>query len=175
MQALTLTQPWASLIATGRKTVETRDWPWQSLVGRPLLIHAAKTYGGIKGIPDPDTGEPLPGTRRGYDRVCAGLAGPLERAGLDPDELPLGCFVALSIVVAMVPDEATGHERSLVDARLSDGDEALLGSYGPGRWYWLLDTIRTVPRPVAATGQQGVWTPTADETTLVVAQLQART
>jgi hypothetical protein len=42
MKALTLTQPWASLIALGLKTVETRSW-YTSYRG-PLAIHAAKGF-----------------------------------------------------------------------------------------------------------------------------------
>lgn len=40
MRALTLIQPWASLVAEGRKTVETRSWP-TSVRGR-IAIHAGK-------------------------------------------------------------------------------------------------------------------------------------
>ena len=41
MKALTLHQPWASLIAGGRKTIETRPWaPPCGLVGERFAIHA---------------------------------------------------------------------------------------------------------------------------------------
>ena len=42
MKALTLTQPWASLMALGYKQVETRSWKTQ--YRGPLAIHAAKGY-----------------------------------------------------------------------------------------------------------------------------------
>ena len=42
MKALSLTQPWATLVASGRKQVETRSWT-TSYRG-PLLIHAAKGF-----------------------------------------------------------------------------------------------------------------------------------
>ena len=40
MKALTLTQPWATLVAEGRKAIETRSWrtPYRGA----LAIHAAK-------------------------------------------------------------------------------------------------------------------------------------
>lgn len=42
MKALTLTQPWATLVALGEKSIETRSWPTQY---RGLLaIHAAKCF-----------------------------------------------------------------------------------------------------------------------------------
>jgi activating signal cointegrator 1 len=40
MKALSLWQPWASLIYDGRKTIETRHW--EMLYRGPLAIHAAK-------------------------------------------------------------------------------------------------------------------------------------
>lgn len=40
MKALSLWQPWASLIADGRKKIETRHWPMR--YRGPLAIHAAK-------------------------------------------------------------------------------------------------------------------------------------
>ena len=41
--AITLHQPWASLIALGIKTVETRSWPAPArLVGRRIAVHAGK-------------------------------------------------------------------------------------------------------------------------------------
>lgn len=42
MKALTLTQPWATLVATGKKKVETRSWTTK--YRGPLAIHAAKGY-----------------------------------------------------------------------------------------------------------------------------------
>jgi activating signal cointegrator 1 len=43
MKALSLWQPWASLVADGRKRIETRSWrPPNYLVGHWLAIHATK-------------------------------------------------------------------------------------------------------------------------------------
>lgn len=42
MKALTLTQPWATLVATGMKSVETRSW--RTAYRGPLAIHAAKGF-----------------------------------------------------------------------------------------------------------------------------------
>ena len=40
MKAISLWQPWASLMAHGMKTIETRDW--YTFYRGPLIIHAAK-------------------------------------------------------------------------------------------------------------------------------------
>ena len=43
MKALTLHQPWATLIAAGVKTMETRSWgPPESLIGHRIALHAGK-------------------------------------------------------------------------------------------------------------------------------------
>ena len=43
MKAITLHQPWATLIADGAKTIETRSWrPPQTLIGQRIVIHAGK-------------------------------------------------------------------------------------------------------------------------------------
>lgn len=42
MKAITLHQPWATLVAFGFKTIETRTWaPPSSLIGQRIAIHAA--------------------------------------------------------------------------------------------------------------------------------------
>jgi activating signal cointegrator 1 len=44
MRALSLTQPWASLVMDERKHIETRSWPMpSSLIGKEVAIHAAKS------------------------------------------------------------------------------------------------------------------------------------
>lgn len=44
MRALTLHQPWASLIACGAKLIETRIWPpYQDCAGELIAIHAGAT------------------------------------------------------------------------------------------------------------------------------------
>lgn len=55
MKALTLWQPWASLIACEAKEAETRSWPAPaSLVGCRIAIHAAArpVRQCINGLPD---------------------------------------------------------------------------------------------------------------------------
>lgn len=43
MNAISIKQPWASLIISGQKPVENRTWrPPPGIIGMPLLIHASK-------------------------------------------------------------------------------------------------------------------------------------
>ena len=47
MKVLTLTQPWATLVAIGAKRIETRSWATK--YRGPLLIHAAAGLGPVGG------------------------------------------------------------------------------------------------------------------------------
>lgn len=66
MKALTIKQPWASLIVHGIKDIENRTW--RTDYRGPLLIHASKTiYGGnLKGFLNK---EQLEAVGEGYDEV----------------------------------------------------------------------------------------------------------
>ena len=74
MKALSLTQPWASLVASGAKKVETRSW--STSYRGPLAIHAAK----------------------GFPRWARDFA---EKIGLGRllASLPLGAIIAVVILV----------------------------------------------------------------------------
>lgn len=165
-RALTIRQPWASLIAAGVKTIETRSW--QTGYRGPLLIHAGKAL---------------------YRREdCEAVA---EQLGSKWPILPLGAVVAVADLVDVVPmiDVMTGegpddHARSqraiyllpdplraeVVDrfTYIDDPehtkvitDQLPLGDFTPGRYAWLLANVRPIT-PVPAKGKQGLWTPPPD-------------
>ncbi len=71
MRAITIHQPWASLVAIGAKTIETRSW--STKYRGPVAIHAAK-----KAVPVDDP----------YYRNV------ISAAALDYDELPCGVILA---------------------------------------------------------------------------------
>ncbi len=73
MRAITLEQPFASLVSIGAKTIETRSW--STAYRGPLAIHSAKTF--------------IPVT----DSYCRSL---LILAGLDCEQLPLGKIIAIA-------------------------------------------------------------------------------
>lgn len=51
MKALTLWQPWASMVVFGKKRLENRPWfPPKSLIGSRFAIHAGKHYD--KNVPE---------------------------------------------------------------------------------------------------------------------------
>ena len=108
MKALTLYQPWASLVALGVKTIETRSWstPYRG----PLAIHAgAKRPPGIwtrwgEPIPQADSLLVRMAGLREFDRLFTGYE------GADADGYwfrqwsgPLGAIVATCRLADVVP------------------------------------------------------------------------
>ena len=132
MKALTLTQPWATLVAIGAKRIETRNWstPYR---GR-LAIHAAK------GFPKDARALCL---KEPFKRVL--MAASIESLA----DLPLGAVLATVQLVDCVP---TGQVRS----RLSS-EEYAFGDYSTERWAWLLDDIQPLDIPEHARGSLGLW------------------
>lgn len=101
IRAVTLWEPWASLVALGVKTIETRSWPApKATIGERLLIHAAKRSFGI-GSPTAEVVRSFP--LETYRRLGHGLK-PTHH--VDPemgDNYPLGCVVASATLAACVP------------------------------------------------------------------------
>ena len=152
-RALTLWQPYASLIAEGAKTIETRSWSDLSMVGGTLAVHAGR--------------KPLDEERRTLAR----------RWGLDPDGLPFGVVVALADVVRMCrvtgewPDgigipRIWGWDPVSGETVPVPADE--LGDFSKGRWTWWLDNARKLERPVRCRGRMGVWRMDAETERAVV-------
>ncbi len=169
-KALTLHQPWASLIALGVKSIETRSW--STSYRGPLAIHAGKE--------EPTTPMPL-----GHGCVVEIKGeGPVWMDEAHDGEwlaLPLGAVVATCQLVAVVPMidhcgtdmgapahlcESTGalllHRPE--DAPFDDGtterdvtDQLPFGDFTPGRFAWLLEDVKPVDPPIPARGHQGLW------------------
>lgn len=128
MKALTLTQPWATLVALGHKRVETRSW--STKYRGPLAIHAAKGY---------------PAYARGV--AAAEYANP--RGLLAP-----GTLLALGGIVARARLVDVRRTEEVVD-RLS-AQEQRLGNYAPGRFAWFLEDIDPTGM-IPAVGKLGLW------------------
>ena len=152
MKALTLTQPWASLVAIGAKRIETRSWstPYRGL----LAIHAAKGFPGWA------------------QRMCeaevfrhALVAG--GEAVAEPKlSLPRSVVLCTCMLVDCLPMEAFGSLPGVFDRyrELDTPQERAFGDYdlfdssnGKRRYAWILESVKPLPVPVAATGALGLW------------------
>jgi hypothetical protein len=96
MKALTLTQPWATLVATGLKKVETRSW--STSYRGPLAIHAA----------------------RGFPRIAREFAEGERARGRLVADVPLGAVVAIARLVDVLPASEVKDEISALERGYGD-------------------------------------------------------
>jgi activating signal cointegrator 1 len=146
MKALTLTQPWATLVAKGAKKIETRSW--NTNYRGPLAIHAAKGF--------PSWAREICYSRYFLPALFDDYDGKWQW-------LPTGKVVATGNLVHVYRmDEAIVFPacRSLGwDGRewLLDDKERAFGDYAVGRYMWLLENVVALPEPVPAKGALGIW------------------
>lgn len=142
MRGLTLTQSWATLIAIGENTIETRSWG--TAYRGELVIQSAK------GFP------------RDARELCA--ASPyrevLAGAGyFDADNLPRGEIIAVADLVDVM--RFTRSSQKEVRARAERGEfpphEADFGDFSSGRYGWVLKSVVRLPKPIPYKGMLGLW------------------
>lgn len=129
MKALTLWEPWASLVAQGCKRIETRSW--QTPYRGALYIHASLRRMDARAPHTQALLALLPDPRPQYGHIL--------------------CRCTLADCVPM--DEA------FLAAIHMDAQEHLCGIYAPGRYAWLLEDVRRLDAPLPAKGRLGLWTP----------------
>ena len=142
MKAITIRQPWATLVVSldgsGRplKAVETRGW--KTSYRGPLAIHAGKT------VPD-----------MFFMGMGEADADAFLSAGLDGDQaiacLPYGAIVGKVTLVDCVPIE------QLYGSGLDTPRERAFGDWRPGRYGWILANPILFKSPIHTRGKQGLW------------------
>jgi hypothetical protein len=158
MKALSLTQPWATLIAIDAKRIETRSW--ETLYRGPLAIHAAAGLG-------------LVGGKKGLTELCARepFHSVLDRLWQPPGtfwapaSLPFGAIVATAYLVACERTDSLIGTTQLYTRNANghpqfwelDEEQRAFGDYSPGRFAWLLCDIKPLPEPISAKGALGLW------------------
>ena len=157
MKAITIVEPWASLIAIGAKRIETRSWP-TDYRGR-VAIHASKkltmdeleTALDYEPIADALAQGHAHGASvaiwQGYAERQAGRVNTAfahTRGNVIATATLAGCFRFTEATVAKII-ERFGHN----EIRFGDFTE---GRYG----FYLTDVIR-LPVPIPATGALGLW------------------
>ena len=136
MKALTLWQPWASLVAVGAKAYETRSWdtPYRG----ELVIHAAQ-----RSIEKELSTCLLPHFKQALHEWFG-----FEILG-DVYRLPHGAGLAVVELVDIFPTEK-------VRDQLSESELAF-GNYADGRFAWELELIHQFDDPVPQRGFQKLW------------------
>ncbi|GGH46122.1 hypothetical protein GCM10008014_08580 [Paenibacillus silvae] len=156
MKAITIHQPWATLIAIGAKRFETRGW--KTHYRGPIAIHAAKK----------DPHEVI--VSLDLDIQKAIFAAFYDHFGIQAgalDLMPTGVVVAtaeLTNCYQSVDTWTDGYE--LEGKRLIWSPECDFGDFTPGRYAWELSDVKRLEEPIVAKGQQGLWN--WDETNKIV-------
>ena len=142
MRALTILQPWASLIAVGAKQIETRSWATK--YRGPLAIHAGKGTQNINLCKQHIFWSNL------WPYEIAAQYSLQERID---KFLPLGAVIAIADLVNCIKMD---YELICFWRETYGPDELAFGDFTPGRYAWILANVRRI-EPVAAKGMQGLW------------------
>ena len=128
MKALSIWQPWASLIVLGYKKIETRSW--STNYRGQIVIHAAK--------------------RKPKKVEIDFLAQAPELAFLHDYDLFLGRALAICELTdcQLMTDELIEQQGEL---------ELHCGDWQPRRYAWQLQLIKAIDSPIPVQGKQGLW------------------
>jgi len=140
MKAITLHQPWATLVAIGAKRIETRSW--STNYRGPLAIHAGKKLPNINPY---FLREPFHSCLLGH-------------------KIPLGFIVATCELLECYQIDASDLRKENMRGWEVKGkffertsEELAFGLYEVGRWMWFLDDVKILDTPILAKGAQRLW------------------
>lgn len=147
MKAITIKQPWATLIALGEKQFETRSWTTK--YRGELAIHAGKNI----------------------DKVACqeeSIKSTLAKHGYTVDNLPTGAVIATAqlagnyriydtadngVHIVRCPNDKYDFEKVEFICK----PESDFGFYSEGRYAWELTDVQRMPEPIPAKGQLSLW------------------
>ena len=148
-KAITILEPWASLIACGAKKVETRSWPTK--YRGPIAIHAAKS---IKAWHlNYAQEEPFWSALAMQHNITQGKNG----IRYNP-----GCVIAIAELKYCLKINESHVHYLKEDQANGVNNEYAFGDYTLGRYAWVLANVRRI-EPIPAKGLQRIWNWEADE------------
>lgn len=128
MKVITLWQPWATLIAEGYKTIETRTHDrFKKLVGQRIGIHAGKKFDGYAYL--------------FYEKYIS-----KDMDFLRPENQTHGAIICTALVEKVGWLETEHSKNALIDCRSTF------------RYGLFLSNIKKVEPPIVCKGRQGVFT-----------------
>lgn len=136
MKALTIHQPWATLLALGFKAWETRGWA--TTYRGPVMIHAGLEWTKLQR--QLLQGQPF------SQRLHT-----IPLRWVEP--CPRGAVLALADLeqcIEITPPWAR---------RVGPTDEGAYGDWTPGRYAWRLRVLHILQEPIQWKGHQGLWVP----------------
>lgn len=150
MKAITIIQPWATLIALGEKRFETRSWATRHR--GEIAIHAGKKLD---------------------KKICRRepFRSALAEHGYTESNLPTGAVIAIADLLGCYAiSRPCGEEESVwlegngqlvecgrVSPTAREEREYVFGDYRDGRYAWEMADVQILREPVLAKGMQGLW------------------
>jgi hypothetical protein len=140
MKALTIQQPWATLLSIGAKRIETRSWAPKHR--GTIALHASRAY--------PLELKVFERNEHFYSALhCDGkYADPSRDAGH---------VLAIADLVACVDVEYLIKGRSKYSPWMTE-QECAFGDYRLGRYGWILENVRRLAVPISCRGARMLWT-----------------
>jgi ASCH domain. len=131
MQALTIHEPWATLLVKGKKQFETREW-YRNYRGL-LAIHSGKQSVKIEDYP------------LGLEEILDDLE--ITQAAININK---GKIIAIATLkeIHLMTDKFINEQSDI---------ERLTGFWQPGNYAWELTDIKPLPKPIPARGLPGLW------------------
>lgn len=155
MKAITIWQPWASLIAIGAKQYETRSWA-TNYRGQIAIHAAAKDIKRIYKELFPCSDYEFHPSHIMKEQFCDTI----KACGLNENKLPTGCIIATAELVDCykITKRLTFAEKEkTISIQEMSEKELLFGDWTPGRYAWEIANIKILDKPIRAKGQQRLW------------------
>ena len=160
MKALSIMQPWATLIVIGAKRFETRSW-YTHFRGE-LAIHASKKFTDadrLMCMQDPFKHTLLPLFDNDEQLMRASI---LKNEGRP---LPLGAVIGTTVLTKCMP-------ACVVAGQINERERAF-GWYDYDRFAWQLEDATETKQPYPVRGAQGLWELPADIAASVESEFSA--
>lgn len=131
MKAISLLQPWATLVVLGVKTIETRSWGTRHR--GEILIHASQGKAGS---------------------IFTNEL-PFKKYIPEFSKLPFGAIIGQATITDVVRINELGLTDEVMN-RLTMEEKAF-GDYSEGRYAWLLQDCIKFDNPIPARGSLSIW------------------
>mgnify|MGYP001351714337 CR=1 FL=1 len=158
IKALTVYEPWASLIALGEKKIETRGW--YTKYRGPLAIHAAKKYPGDIVFQEPFYSALSPlhdGDGIMFPGPCIIAVAELVNCWYIVHHPGTNVDRAKHISIGAESLTTDKHAPDFADYIVPTEQEMLFGDWTPGRYAWQLENVHRLAEPIPAKGRQRIW------------------
>jgi hypothetical protein len=143
IRALTISQPYATLIAIGEKFVENRTW--ECFHRGPLLIHAGK----------------------GTQYLTARM---MKQRNLPTGCIVAACRMIACVHVPSLKDRIVGQV-PYRDLPIEQMKQVAAHRHTEGPFAFVLSEVRRLKKPIPCSGAQGLWIPTVEVIAEVEQQL----